>query len=113
MRWYPGLEDYSNFLFNLIRTSLKKNLNKIIRQGIKINIIGNKKGLPKDIIRIIKLIENKTFNNNRIAEELKKVKISRIIGQDSLLILRTATENIDFFHLLSNQIYWFKHETNL
>jgi hypothetical protein len=37
--------------------------------------------------------------------ELKKVKISRIIGQDSLLILRTATENIDFFHLLSNQIY--------
>ena len=55
-----------NFLFNLIRTSLKKNLNKIIRQGIKINIIGKKKGLPRDIIRIIKLIENKTFYNKRI-----------------------------------------------
>ena len=59
-----------NFLFNLIRTSLKKNLNKIIRQGIKINIIGKKKSLPKDIIRIIKLIENKTFNNNRIVLSL-------------------------------------------
>ena len=55
-----------NFLFNLIRTSLKKNLNKIIKQGIKINIIGRKKGLPKDIIKIIKLIENKTFRNKRI-----------------------------------------------
>ena len=55
-----------NFLLNLIRTSLKKNLNKIIKQGIKINIIGKKKGLPKDIIKIIKLIENKTFCNKRI-----------------------------------------------
>ena len=55
-----------NFLFNLIRTSLKKNLNKIIKQGIKINIIGRKKDLPKDIIKIIKLIENKTFRNKRI-----------------------------------------------
>jgi undecaprenyl diphosphate synthase len=55
-----------NFLFNLIRNSLKKNLNKIIKQGIKINIIGRKKGLPKDIIKIIKLIENKTFSNKRI-----------------------------------------------
>jgi undecaprenyl diphosphate synthase len=63
-------ENEINFLFNLIRTSLKKNLNKIIRQGIKINILGKKKGLPKDIIRIIKLIESKTFNNNRIVLNL-------------------------------------------
>jgi len=63
-------ENEINFLFNLIRTSLKKNLNKIIRQGIKINILGKKKGLPKDIIRIIKLIESKTFSNNRIVLNL-------------------------------------------
>jgi len=55
-----------NFLFNLIRTSLKKNLKKIVRQGIKINIIGKKEGLPIDIIKIIKLIENKTLNNKKI-----------------------------------------------
>jgi len=55
-----------NFLFNLIRSSLNKNLKKIIKQGIKINVIGKKKGLPADIIRIIKLIEKKTYYNSRM-----------------------------------------------
>jgi len=63
-------ENEINFLFNLIRTSLKKKLKKIIKQGIKINIIGKKKGLPKDIIQIIKLIEKKTFNNKRVVLNL-------------------------------------------
>jgi len=55
-----------NFLFNLIRNSLKKNLKKIIKQGIRINIIGKKEGLPNDISKIVKLIEKKTNQNNRI-----------------------------------------------
>ena len=59
-----------NFLFNLIRNSLKKNLKKIIKQGIKINIIGKKRGLPKDILKIIKLIEQKTFYNKKIVLNL-------------------------------------------
>ena len=59
-------ENEINFLFNLIRTSLKKNLKKMIKEGIRINIIGKKKGLPRDIVKIIKLIEKKTFNNKRI-----------------------------------------------
>ena len=63
-------ESEINFLFNLIRTSLKKNLKKIIKQGIKINIIGKKTNLPKDIIKIIKLVEKKTFNNKRIVLNL-------------------------------------------
>ena len=32
-----------NFLFDLIRKSLKKNLKKITKQGIKVNIIGKRK----------------------------------------------------------------------
>ena len=52
-----------NFLFDLIRKSLKKKLKKIINQGIKVNIIGQKKGLPKDIIKIVKIIEKKTLKN--------------------------------------------------
>ena len=48
-----------NFLFDLIRKSLKKKLGKIIKQGIKINIIGKDKGLPKDIIKITSLIKKK------------------------------------------------------
>ena len=50
-------ENEVNFLFDLIRKSLKKKINKIIKQGIKINIIGQRKRLPNDIIKIIKLIK--------------------------------------------------------
>jgi len=59
-----------NFLFDLIRNSLKKKLSKIIKNGIKVNIIGNKKGLPKDILKTIKLIEKKTYRNTFITLNL-------------------------------------------
>tara|TARA_Y100000590_G_scaffold70869_1_gene77653 strand:+ start:8592 stop:9272 length:681 start_codon:yes stop_codon:yes gene_type:complete len=59
-------ENEINFLFDLIRKSLKKNLKKIIKQGIKIKIIGKKRGLPNDIINTINLIESKTAKNKRI-----------------------------------------------
>ena len=59
-----------SFLFDLIRKSLKKKIKKIIKQGIKVKIIGQKKGLPKDIIEIVKLIEKKTLNNKRITLNL-------------------------------------------
>ena len=63
-------ESEINFLFDLIRKSLKKNLHKIIKQGIKINIIGQKKNLPKDIIKTIKSIEDKTYHNKKIVLNL-------------------------------------------
>jgi len=59
-----------NFLFDLIRNSLKKNLNKIVKQGIKINIIGKKSGLPKDVVQIIKTVEKKTLKNKIITLNL-------------------------------------------
>ena len=59
-----------SFLFDLIRKSLKKKIKKIIKQGIKVKIIGQKKGLPKDIIKIVKLIEKKTLSNKRITLNL-------------------------------------------
>jgi len=59
-------ESEIDFLFDLIRKSLKKSIKKISKQGIKINIIGTKKGLPGDIKKTIKYIENKTFNNEKI-----------------------------------------------
>ena len=59
-----------NFLFDLIRNSLKNNLKKIIKQGIKVNIIGKKKGLPNDIVKIVKLIEKKTLKNKKITLNL-------------------------------------------
>ena len=59
-----------SFLFDLIRKSIKKKIKRIIKQGIKVKIIGQHKGLPKDIIDIVKLIEKKTLNNKRITLNL-------------------------------------------
>jgi len=55
-----------NFLFDLIRKTMKKNLKSIIKQQIKINIIGKRKGLPKDIVKIISFIEKKTIKNRKL-----------------------------------------------
>ena len=59
-----------NFLFDLIRKSLKKKINKIIKQGIRVKIIGNKNRLPQDIKKIVKLIEKKTIKNKKITINL-------------------------------------------
>jgi len=59
-----------NFLFDLIRKSLKKKIKTLIKQGIKVNIIGQTKRLPKDIIKIIKQIEKKTLKNKKITLNL-------------------------------------------
>ena len=63
-------ESEINFLFDLIRKSLKKKIKDIIKQGIKINIIGKKTGLPQDIKRTIKIIEKKTLHNKVITLNL-------------------------------------------
>ena len=59
-----------NFLFDLIRKHIKKNLKKIIKQGIKINIIGKREKLPADIVKSLKLIEKKTKKNTAITINL-------------------------------------------
>ena len=59
-----------NFLFDLIRKSLKKKMNKIIKQGIRVKIIGDKKGLPHDIKKIVKNIEKRTIKNKKITLNL-------------------------------------------
>ena len=63
-------ENEINFLFDLIRKSLKKKTKTLIKQGIKINILGKRKGLPKDIIKIVKFIEKKTKKNKKITLNL-------------------------------------------
>ena len=63
-------ESEINFLFDLIRKSLKKKIKSIIKQGIKINIIGKRAGLPDDIKQTIKNIEKRTFHNKTITLNL-------------------------------------------
>ena len=94
-----------NFLFDLIRNSLKKKIGQIIKQGIKVNIIGKKKGLPKDINKIIKLIETKTRRNKKITLNLALNYGSKeeiINGFKSLISKKNKEINIDNFE---NELY--------
>ena len=59
-----------NFLFDLIRKFIKKNLKKIIKEGIRVNIFGKKKGLPKDIIKIMNLVKKETIHNKKLTINL-------------------------------------------
>ena len=59
-----------NFLFRLIANYFKKNLPKVIRNGIKVEIIGNKSKLAKNLKKIIKLTENETKQNKKISIQL-------------------------------------------
>ena len=59
-----------NFLFKLLENYFKKNLLKVIRNGIKVKIIGNKSRLASNLRKIIKLAENKTKKNKKISVQL-------------------------------------------
>ena len=59
-----------NFLFKLLENYFKKNLLKVIRNGIKVKIIGNKSKLAKNLKKIIKLTENETKQNKKISIQL-------------------------------------------
>ena len=59
-----------NFLFKLLENYFKKNLLKVIKNGIKVKIIGNKSGLASNLRKIIKIAENKTRKNKKISVQL-------------------------------------------
>ena len=59
-----------NFLFKLLENYFKKNLLKVIRNGIKVKIIGNKSELTSNLRKIIKIAENKTRKNKKISVQL-------------------------------------------
>ena len=87
-----------NFLFDLIRKSLKNKIQKIIKEGIKVNIIGQRKRLPKDIVDIVKLIEKKTFKNKKITLNLALNYGSKeeiITGFKSLISKKNKEININ------------------
>ena len=59
-----------NFLFKLIINYFKKELSKVILNGIKINIIGNINKLPTKIKTSLKSVIKKTKNNKKITVNL-------------------------------------------
>jgi undecaprenyl diphosphate synthase len=59
-----------NFLFKLLENYFRKNIRKVIRNGIKVKIIGNKFSLASNLRKTIKIAENKTRKNNKISVQL-------------------------------------------
>ena len=59
-----------NFLFNLIINYFQKELNNVISNGIKINIIGKISNLPQKIRNALKKTSNSTKKNKKITVNL-------------------------------------------
>jgi len=59
-----------NFLFRLLESYFKTNLSKVINNGIRIKIIGDKSKLSKNLRNIIKLVEKRTKQNKKISVNL-------------------------------------------
>ena len=66
--WKPY--EHTKHKATLLHKAPLLNKDKIIKQGVKINILGQKQGLPKDIIKTIKSIEDKTYHNKKIVLNL-------------------------------------------
>ncbi len=59
-----------SFLFKLIKNYFSKEINNLIKQDIKINIIGDMKKLSKDLRLILKKTESLTKKNKKIIVNL-------------------------------------------
>tara|TARA_A100000164_G_C21890645_1_gene765238 strand:- start:675 stop:1349 length:675 start_codon:yes stop_codon:yes gene_type:complete len=58
------------YLFNLIETFFKKEINNVIKNKIKIKIVGERKSMPKKLIKVLNIAESKTKNNKAILVNL-------------------------------------------
>ena len=59
-----------NYLFSLIKIYFKKELNNIIKNKIRINILGSKKNLPLTIKKNLSSVVKKTKDNEKLIVNL-------------------------------------------
>ena len=86
------------YLFSLIESFFKKEINNVIKNKIKIKIIGERKSLPKKLVEILNKAELKTKTNREILvnlalnygskyeilRSLKKIKNKKNINQKDI-----------------------------
>ena len=65
-----------NFLFNLLENHLKKRINKLNKQGIKFNVIGDKKTLSEKLIKIL-------LNSEKITKKNKVLHLNLALNYGS------------------------------
>ena len=54
-----------NALFGLLKAYVKRDLNRLIDEGVKVKILGTRRGLPTDILQLVEQAEAKTAHNDR------------------------------------------------
>jgi len=91
-----------NFLFKLLENYFKKYLLKVIKNGIKVKIIGNKSGLTINLRKIIKLAENKTRKNKKISLQLALNYGSKQEIINSMKIINKKKQKITIKNFVKN-----------
>ena len=96
-----------NFLISLLRKYLSDKINKLIKDNISVRMIGDKKKLPKDIIKKINSYQKLTSKNkglnlifafsygsrNEIVHALKKI-INKFLKKSFLINENTISSNL-------------------
>ena len=63
--WKRG-KKFSAMYFNLLRQSLKKSIDKYIKDGVKFNSIGNLAKIPNDLVKAIEAWQDKSKKNKKL-----------------------------------------------
>ena len=91
-----------SYLFNLIKIYFKKEINNIVKNKIKINILGRKNDLPKKINQILVSAVKKTKKNNKLTINLAINYGSKNEIIDTIKKLLLKSKKIDEANINSN-----------
>ena len=91
-----------NYLFNLIKIYFKQEINNIIKNKIRINILGRLKELPIEIKKTLKLAIKKTKQNKNLTINLAINYGSRNEIIDSVKKLNSMTKKITEKNITTN-----------
>ncbi|MEM7328983.1 MAG: isoprenyl transferase [Pseudomonadota bacterium] len=53
-----------NALFGLLKAYVKRDLNRLASEGVRVRILGTRQGLPKDILDLVERAEQRTASND-------------------------------------------------
>ena len=88
-----------NFLFNLLKDFLNKKTNQLNKNGIKFKMIGSKKMLSKDLIKILLNSEKVTKNNKNLQINLALNYGSKSELINAINIINKKKININEFNI--------------
>ena len=87
------------FLFRLIKKYFTKEIDEVVKQGIKINILGEINKLPKEINIILKKVQKLTKKNKKITVNLainygSKVEIINVVKRLKKITIKNIEKNL-------------------